>query len=264
MGNNSRIEWTDATWNPIDGCTKVSEGCRNCYAERIAKRFWKGREFEDVQLHCDRLKNIDHLRKPRRIFVCSMGDLFHESIILGKIAAVWDEMICHPRHTFIVLTKRPARAHEFAEYYGNEMAADNIWLGVTAENQKAADERIPILLKIPAAVRFVSVEPMLEEIYLLKPFCTTCQNGEKDFSSMDGFQPCPDCDGNWGINNLDWVICGAESGQGARPFSEDWARNLKDQCVNAGVPFFYKQGRDANGKLVKMPVLDGRVWDEYP
>jgi protein gp37 len=172
-----------------------------------------------------------------------MSDLFHPDVLFSFVGDVWDEMICHPRHTFMILTKRPAIMKEFSEYYGSEFSAKNIWLGVTAENQRCADERIPILLQIPAAVRFVSVEPMLENI------------------DISGYYR--DCYGQGRKNVIDWVICGCESGSGARPFDESWARDLKDQCVAANVPFFYKQGRQ-DGKLIKMPELDGRVWDQCP
>ncbi len=252
----SKIEWTDFTWNPVTGCTKVSEGCKNCYAERIAKRFWKDREFSEVRVHPERLGEIDRLKDPQKIFVCSMSDLFHPVVPTSFILDVWDEMVSHPRHTFIVLTKRPDRMRRFSVYYGSEFSANNIWLGVSAENKKRANERIPILINTPAAVRFVSVEPMLE--YVTMRWIAAWNGKALNPDNPDGRTNELD-----GLRKLSWIICGAESGPGARPFEESWARLLKNQCVAANVPFFYKQGR-VDGKLVKMPELDGRVWDQYP
>ena len=272
MSAKSKIEWTDATWNPVTGCTKISEGCRNCYAERIANRFWD-HPFTEVQLRASFLDKVFdqpyHWKKPRRIFVCSMGDLFHEDVPTSFIGDVVDVMGSTSQHTYMILTKRPQRMMELWNINsapGGRLGKNglkNVWLGVSVENQKAADERIPLLLQTPAPVRFVSVEPMLEEINLTKPFCKTCENGQRGFGSLSGFSPCPECDDNPGLHSLDWVICGAESGPGARPFEMGWARDLKNQCVQAGVPFFFKQGR-IEGKLVKMPELDGQVWDQYP
>jgi protein gp37 len=253
VSDKSKIEWTDATWNPITGCTKVSEGCKNCYAERIARRFWE-RPFSEVVYNEEKLRIPTSWKKPRKIFVCSMSDLFHENISFKIIADIWDEMRCNLHHTFMILTKRPERAREFWEYYyGNlfhESIEKHIWLGVTAETQQRADERIQILLKIPAAVRFVSIEPMLEQIDI-----SYYLNGCPEKVSED----------EWAQTEypLDWVICGCESGQGARPFDWHWAQDLKNQCINSGVAFFYKQGRYSNG-LIKTPPLDGRKWTDYP
>ena len=231
----TKIEWTDYSWNPVTGCTKISAGCKNCYAERIAKRFWD-RPFSEVKLHPNRMSNPSDWKKPKKIFVCSMSDLFHEDVPMDFIADVFDEMICHSRHTFMVLTKRPLKMMAFTQWYGySSTVANNIWFGVSVENQELANERIPILLQTPASKRFVSVEPMLELINFLK------------------IAPI----------GIDWVICGAESGVGARPFDMMWAKELKNQCLEIYVPFFFKQGQ-VNGKLVKMPELDGRVWAEYP
>lgn len=218
----SSIEWTDKVWNPVTGCTKVSAGCANCYAETFAHRGmgqWKGRKFEDVRIHNDRLNQPWHWRKPARVFVNSMSDLFHEDVPDDFINAVWRVMAENAQLTFQVLTKRPERMLEFGT--GNH----NIWLGVSVENQKAADERIPLLFQTPAAVRFLSVEPMLESIRLpwAKPGVIIFKNDEKIPPS------------------LHWVICGGESGPKARPFNIDWARDLRDQCKAVGVPFFMKQ-----------------------
>lgn len=263
MSAKSKIEWTDATWNPVTGCTKVSEGCRNCYAERMTNRFYPGRDFSEVRLHPARLDEPLHWKKPRRIFVCSMSDLFHKDVPDDFILDVFKRMMLTGWHTYMVLTKRPVRMMEFCnKYFHAPLPA--VWLGVTAENQAMADERIPILLQTPAVVRFVSVEPMLEKVNLVE-----CLQGWKVESEHH-----PDCDGYCSAGlcpipvqvrtpALNWVICGAESGPDARPFDVDWARNLKSQCVSAGVPFFFKQSK-IDGKLVKMPELDGRVYAEYP
>jgi len=248
----SKIEWTEKTWNPVTGCTKISEGCKNCYAETLISRFgdvWKrknGRGFK-VETHPNRLDEPLKWKEPTKIFVCSMSDLFHKDVPDEFISKVWGTMMMSHRHQFMILTKRPERMRSFiigAKKEGTnpewerayKIMYKNVWLGVSAENQRQADKRIPILLSLPAAKRFVSIEPMLGPIDL------------KDYL-------------NTGL--LHWVIVGAESGPKARPFDEQWAREIKDQCVEADVPFFYKQGR-INGKLVKMPKLDGHIWDQQP
>jgi protein gp37 len=279
------IEWATDVWNPTTGCTKVSPGCKNCYAERIANRFWGERKFSDVQCHPERLDQLRRWRKPRRIFVDSMSDLFHPDVPDDFIWKVFETMILgNRRHTYMILTKRPARMKAwfdvYQERFWNYHAPNQtpreyvtvpwpdpcIWLGVSVENQQAADERIPLLLQTPAAVRFVSVEPMLEKIDLWK-FATREETfgsmydyrGEYEFYQVAGFPK-----GKVKISEgIDWVICGCESGSGARPMELDWARSLRDQCQDAGVPFFLKQAA-INGKLVKMPELDGKVWAEYP
>lgn len=236
MSANSKIEWTDATWNPVTGCTKISEGCQNCYAERIANRFWD-HPFSEVRFHADRITEPNKWQKPRRVFVCSMGDLFHPDIEDWMIEEVWSIMRMNPRHTFMVLTKRPDRMQKWMYHlkFSEDAPAPNVWVGVTAEQQKEANYRITRLIEASnIAVRFISVEPMLEDMILIQY-----------------------------LDKLDWVICGAESGPGARPFKMSWARDLKNQCVQEGVPFFFKQAR-IDGKLVKMPELDGQVWDQYP
>ena len=186
----TKIEWADAVWNPVTGCTPISEGCQNCYAERMATRL-KGRygypedEPFKVTLHPEKLKEPLKWKKPRRVFVCSMGDLFHEQVPDGYIAKVWEVMSNASQHTFLVLTKRPQRMEDFLArlgWYthdrevnpaeavldeGGKYTLKNVWLGVTAENQQRADERIPILLQIPAALRFVSIEPMLGPVVII-------------------------------------------------------------------------------------------------
>ncbi len=252
----TKIEWCDEVWNPVTGCTKIRTGCTNCYAEGIAKRFWGNRKFTDVQCHSDRLEQPMHWRKPRKIFVCSMGDLFHEDVPFKFIDDVFSVMIQASHHKFILLTKRPQRMKEYFDsiYTDNERydgfplckMLNHIWLGVSVSTQKDADEMIPVLLQIPATVRFVSMEPMLTKINISE--------------DIQGFEH-----GNWHKKrpSLDWVICGCESGQNRRHIDIDRIRNLKNQCVEAGVPFFLKQ-MEINGKVVKMPELDGKVWNQYP
>ena len=267
MGSKSKIEWTDATWNPVTGCTPISGGCKNCYAKFIANRFWGDRKFSDIQIHKDRLEQPFMWKKPRKVFVCSMGDLFHEKVKDHEINSVFLRMMKYDWHIYILLTKRPERMKDFVSIgTGWRGKMDHVWLGVTAENQEMADKRIPILLKIPASVRFVSVEPMLEPIdlspWLPKKDCYWCPEGND----------CNEChparmkkmDSN--PNAIDWVICGAESGTGGKPLRParmKWIENLMRQCVEAGVPFFLKQ-MEVEGKLVKMPEIDGRVWDQKP
>lgn len=282
--NKTRIEWAEAVWNPVTGCTPVSEGCQNCYAKRMAYRL-RGRcgypedEPFKVTLHPERLDEPLRWKKPRKVFVCSMGDLFHEDIDDGFLCRVFDIMIVAKQHTFLILTKRPERMKDFIVRCVHGVPK-NIWLGVTAENQQRADERVPILLKIPAAVRFVSVEPMLGPVNI---------DGYLGFNGPrrmgDGLMYY------WVAPKIDWVICGGETGPGARPMHPDWVRNLRDQCQDAGTPFFFKQwgeykplpfsGRDDGlhtlqeypgckydfvkvGKKAAGRMLDGRTWDEMP
>ena len=243
----TKIEWTDETWNPITGCTKVSEGCRNCYAERMSKRL-AGRfgyptdEPFQVTLHPYRLDDPLRWRKPRQVFVCSMSDLFHDDIPPWFICEAWQVFRECPQHTFQILTKRPERAMGIITTYiaSDQLGFDplsNAWLGVSVENQQAADERIPILLQIPAAVRFVSCEPMLGPVTLRE----IQHNGEVEIDALTGnhgvYRPLS----GQSSQKLDWVIVGGESGPGARPMHPDWARSLRDQCQAAGVPFFFKQ-----------------------
>lgn len=266
------IEWTDETWNPVTGCDKVSPGCDHCYAETIAHRFAGTKAFPDgfaVTLHPERLDQPLRWRKPRKVFVNSMSDLFHDAIPDEYIAQVWATMLLSPKHTFQVLTKRHGRMKAMLRSVTfPRMVRDardgilglptsdgparyeiprNVWLGVSVENQKWADIRIPALLDTPAAVRFISAEPLL---------------GPIDLDNCGGYQavtPEPDRT----LTYLDWVIVGGESGIAARPMQVEWARTIRDDCTAAGVAFLFKQwgGRTpkANGRL-----LDGRTWDEYP
>lgn len=245
---SSKIEWCEETWNPITGCTPISEGCAHCYAERMATRL-RGRygyPRDDpfrVTYHPDRLDQPLRWKKPRRIFVCSMGDIFHENVSVDWLDSIIGVMAQAKRHTFILLTKRPQNIEEKAfAFYHNKVRklfrrafTENVWLGVTTENQRRADERIPVLLKIPAAVRFVSVEPLLGPVKLDRMEIGECY---PDALTGDFSDSCADIGK---LPKIDWVICGGESGPGARPVHPDWARGLRDQCVAAGVPFFFKQ-----------------------
>lgn len=265
---NTSIQWTNKAWNPVTGCTKISAGCAHCYAARMAHRL-AGRcgyppapdEFK-VTLHPDRLSEPGKWRKPSMVFVDSMGDLFHPDVPDTFIEMVFLRMANFYWHTFQVLTKRAERMQRFVSTLDTkEIIGDavrpfrNIWLGVSAENQVAADERIPWLLKTPAAVRFVSVEPMLGPVDLRPYLDIPGQSWAHEVAQVWG-----DDDG---VHGLDWVICGCESGPKARPADIAWVRDLRDQCVEAGTPFFLKQ-LAIDGKLVKMPELDGRVWDQMP
>ncbi len=285
------------TWNPIIGCSKVSDGCKNCYAEKQAFRMahmghegykavtqfpekeWNGESYA-VE---DSFEKPLRWKKPRVIFVCSMGDLFFNWHSREELDRIFEVIGKCQQHIFIILTKRPDRMKSYIEYrkennlwYGHSW----VWMGVTAENQKTANERIPELLKIHAAVRFVSVEPMLGQVELQHFLFHNKIN--TIFSSIASPVTKP--------IQLDWVICGGESGHHARPMHPDWARSLRDQCHNAGVPFFFKQwgewmpndqyavkwakikkmtyfldttvlkvGRKAAGNL-----LDGERWEQYP
>ncbi len=213
----TNIEWTNETWNPVTGCTKISEGCRHCYAERMAKRL-AGRygypeqpHHFDVTIHESQFNKLYRWNKPRMVFVCSMGDLFHEDVPDNVIRRVLNHFRVYDKHTYQVLTKRPKRMYEvFSQFIDEDCDSDvlpNVWLGVTAENQQAADERIPWLLKIPAAVRFVSIEPMLGPITF---------NWRKWIPET--------------LRVLDWIICGGETGPGARTTEYKWVDDLFWEC----------------------------------
>ncbi len=204
---------------------------RNCYAEKMSIRLKamgldKYRNGFSVTKHPESLDEPRKRKKPTKYFVCSMSDLFHEDVSFGFIRKVLRVIQDCPQHTFMVLTKRPERMAEFI----SSMALPNLWLGVTAEDQEQADKRIPILLRIPAAKRFVSCEPLLSDIKFQREWCLS--KDDKDCMKR-----------SWGkeLNGLDWVIVGGESGAGARPMHPDWARDIRDQCVDADVPFFFKQ-----------------------
>lgn len=257
----SKIEWTQETWNPITGCSKISEGCTNCYAERMAKRlagrygYPKDDPFRPGTIHLDRIDNPPKWSGGKKIFVSSMGDLFHKEVSTHKTyGRIFDAvymsgygkfMTKRNPDIYIFLTKRPDRMLKITQYYANRYGGsmpDNAWFGITAENQQRADERIPILLQIPAAVRFVSVEPMLGPVDLFFPIDKYCTPAYK---------------------KIDWVICAPETGPKRRPYNIEGIVNLKNQCVETGTPFFLKHLFDGNKKL-STPDLDGQKWIQYP
>ena len=248
----TKIEWCEESWNPITGCTPISEGCVHCYARRMAQRL-KGRYGypEDdpfrVTFHPDKLDEPLKWKKPRMIFVCSMGDLFHEDVPYHWITNILNiAHICY-RHTFLILTKRPQNAVEYFKKRLSMWPFRNVWLGVTAENQQRADERVPILLQIPAAKRFVSIEPMLGPVDVSYPL----NGGPEQNGYGEWYQTFPP---------LDWVILGGETGPGARPMHPDWARSVRDQCQAADVPFFFKHWGEYCAML-QMPEETYRIWD---
>ena len=233
MGESS-IEWTDMTWNPVTGCTKVSPGCLNCYAERMANRLkamgaHRYRNGFDVTLHEDALEIPLSWSKPRLVFVNSMSDLFHEKVPDEFIRRVFETMNRCPQHTFQVLTKRSARLHWAARALS---WTQNIWMGVSVEDGRMSF-RVRDLQAVPAAIRFLSCEPLIGPISKLP---------------LDG---------------VNWVIVGGESGPGARPMRPEWARDIRRQCRAAGVPFFFKQWGGFNKKAAGR-MLDGRIYDEMP
>jgi protein gp37 len=264
MASNSSIEWTETTWNPITGCTKISPGCDNCYAIREAHRLagnpnpgvlkaymgttnrlngrtnWTG----VVRTITSRLEQPLHWKKPRRIFVNSMSDLFHEDVPTSYVREVADVMKRADWHTYQVLTKRAGRLRQMlTKDLRAHAALSHIWWGVSVENRRHGFPRIDDLREAPAAVRFLSIEPLLEDL------------GEID------------------LTGIHWVIVGGESGPRSRPMQPGWVESIRDQCASAGVPFFFKQwglfgpkgghmvrlGKKAAGRL-----LDGRTWDNYP
>lgn len=239
MSEHSSIEWTDATWNPVRGCTKVSPGCAHCYAETFAERFRgvPGHPYEqgfDLRLVPEKLGEPLQWRRPRMIFVNSMSDLFHKDVPDEYIVAVAQVMQLARWHTFQVLTKRSERLRDLLASKLAFAAQDHhIWWGVSVENRKHGLPRIGHLQAAPAAVRFLSVEPLLEDI------------------------------GRIDLSGIAWVIVGGESGQGARPMQPSWVRSLRAQCRRGGVPFFFKQwGGPRKSETGRR--LDGRTYDEIP
>lgn len=282
MADGTKIEWTDATWNPITGCAVVSPGCTNCYAMKLtgtrlkhhptraglttdskAGPVWNGQVRFNESMLLDPLK----WRRPRMIFVCAHGDLFAENVPDEWIDRVFAVMALAPQHTFQVLTKRPERMRDYVEHVCNGRARytkwasrgleiakaaqaaetvppmwplPNVWLGVSVEDQKRAEERIPKLLDTPAAIRWISAEPLLGPIDLTD----ACQ-GNWFFDALRGtrWHDDPDCalQTEKFSPGLDWVVAGGESGHGARPMHPDWARSLRDQCAAAGISFLFKQ-----------------------
>lgn len=234
MGTKSKIEWTETTWNPITGCTKISSGCKHCYAERMArrlhamgsKRYLNG---FNLTVHEDLFEAPLHWKKPRHIFVNSMSDLFHENLDFQTIKSIFDTMNKAQHHTFQVLTKRSEVLQEFAPYleWGS-----NIWMGVTVESNEYLS-RISDLKSIPAKTKFISFEPLLSDI--------------RDVN----------------FSGIDWVIVGGESGPGARPMEEEWVLSIKEMCTAQQTAFFFKQWGGVNKKKAGR-ILKGRTWNEYP
>lgn len=234
MSTNSKIEWTESTWNPVTGCTKISEGCQHCYAERLTVRLQamgnpKYTEGFRVVLHPESLEDPIKWKKPSMIFVNSMSDLFHQDVPLEYIQNVFDIMCRAQQHTFQVLTKRAERLAELAD---DLIWPNNVWMGVTVENRNHIN-RIDALRTVPSAIRFISFEPLLGDI------------------------------GAVNLENIHWAIVGGESGPGARPMDEMWVLNLKEQCENQNTLFYFKQWGGVNKKQ-KGRVLLGRTWDNMP
>jgi protein gp37 len=239
MSDGSAIEWTDATWNPVRGCVKISPGCKHCYAETFAER-WRGLPNHpygqgfDLRIVKEKLEEPLRWRRPRRIFVNSMSDLFQVGVPDDFVREVFEVMNRAAQHTYQVLTKRADRMRAITRALPRELVAQpQIWLGVSVEDRKYGVPRIDVLRDVPAAVRFLSIEPLLE-----------------DLGTLD-------------LRGIHWVIVGGESGPGARPMSEAWVLSILDQCRSAGVPFFFKQWggvqKSRYGRL-----LGGRTYDEVP
>ena len=234
MSASSRIEWTETTWNPVTGCTKISHGCKHCYAERMSRRLQamgvaKYRDGFSVAVHPSVLRDPLRWRKPRLVFVNSMSDLFHQAVSTAFIEAVFEVMNQASHHTFQVLTKRPARV---SELNSRLQWTPNIWLGTSIESEDWL-HRLDFLRDTGARTKFLSLEPLL---------------GPLPGLTLDG---------------VDWVIAGGESGPGARPIHPDWVRGIRDHCVGNAVPFFFKQWGGVFKKRTGR-TLDGRVWDQFP
>ena len=230
----SKIEWTETTWNPVTGCTKISHGCKHCYAERMSKRLQamgmeKYRRGFEVVVHESTLLEPMKWKRPRLVFVNSMSDLFHKVVPTGFIRSVFEVMNQTPQHTFQILTKRPSRIVQLDKRLD---WTPNVWLGVSIESDRWL-HRLELLKATSAHTKFLSLEPLLE--------------------------PLPDLD----LSGIDWVIAGGESGPGARPIDADWVREIRDNCVNNEVPFFFKQWGGVFKKRTGR-ILDGRTWDQMP
>jgi protein gp37 len=239
MSSNSNIEWTDATWNPVRGCTKISDGCKHCYAETFAERFRgvTGHPYQqgfDLRLVPEKLAEPLRWRNPKMIFVNSMSDLFHENVPEDYVVAVAKVMVEARWHTYQVLTKRSDRLRELLNsslaFAANQK---HIWWGVSVENRKYGLPRIQNLQAADAGIRFLSVEPLLEDL------------------------------GEFNLRGINWVIVGGESGHGARPMKKEWVVSVRDECKRKGVPFFFKQWGGVRKKAAGRK-LDGKTYDEFP
>jgi protein gp37 len=239
MSDNSKIEWTDATWNPVRGCTKISPGCHHCYAETFAERFRgvPGHPFEqgfDLRLIPEKLADPLRWRTAKRVFVNSMSDLFHEDVPDDYILSVAQIMTRARWHTYQVLTKRPERMLKMLRTkLGFAGVCRNIWWGVSVEDRKHGLPRIDFLREAPVQVRFLSIEPLLEDL------------------------------GEFNLTSIDWAIVGGESGHRARPLHPDWVRRIREHCTKAGTAFFFKQWGGVRRKETGRE-LDGRTYDELP
>jgi protein gp37 len=234
MAIETAIEWTESTWNPVTGCTKISDGCLNCYAERMARRLRamgqpRYRNGFRLTLHPDVLSEPYRWKTPRKVFVNSMSDLFHEQIPVDFIQKVFAVMNENMHHIFQILTKRPQRLREIAPLLD---WSDNIWIGVTIESNRYID-RADDLRTVNTPVRFLSLEPLLG--------------------------PLPDLE----LDGIGWIIVGGESGPGARPMHEGWILEIKQKCETGGIPFFFKQWGGVNKKKTGR-ILQGKTWDNYP
>jgi protein gp37 len=260
MSGSTTIEWTERTWNPVTGCDRVSDGCTNCYALSLAARLkaMGSRRYQvdghpvtsgpgfGLHLHRDLVDAPRHWRKPTTVFVNSMSDLFHERIPFEFLAAVFDTMAATPQHIYQVLTKRATHLTRVADRLP---WPPNVWMGVSVENQDQVARRAARLLRVPAAIRFLSVEPLLGPVDLTEVLW-------EESLIPDTFGP---------RNDIHWVIAGGESGPGARPCELDWLRSLRDQCQSAGVPYFLKQiGGHPDKRGHEKALLDGRRWLEMP
>ena len=238
MAQHTSIEWTDTTWNPVTGCTKISAGCDNCYAERFSERFRgvKGHPFEsgfDLVLRPERLNQPLSWRKPRMVFVNSMSDLFHKQVPVDYINKVFDIMVQADTHVFQVLTKRSSLMKKFInQRFNNEPVPKHIWLGTSVEDSSKRS-RIKHLQDSNAQVRFLSIEPLIGP------------------------------PGDLHLEDIQWVIVGGESGPGARAMELSWARSVRDQCIAQKVPFFFKQWGGIRPKSGGR-ILDGQEWNEFP
>jgi protein gp37 len=238
MADGTTIEWTDATWNPVTGCTKISPGCDHCYAERFSERFRGTPDHPfatgfDLTLRPERLEQPLRWRQPRMIFVNSMSDLFHKEIPKDFIARVFDTMERAPWHTFQVLTKRSSLMRNFLRVrYGSGRGPMHMWFGVSVEDGSRAS-RVRHLREAPAGVRFLSIEPLIGPVGILD------------------------------LRDIDWVIVGGESGPGARLMQKEWVRDVRDQCIAAGVAFFFKQWGGLRPKSGGRE-LDEKEWNQFP